>query len=113
MKNMSKTIRTGEFEHRTSNIERPTSNGEKKNEGKKKAEIRLLTEFDLLLEEVERLLTEELIAVHLLRKSHRPCDPAAILNIPVRLLREKKNRSIREDAILAYAEKRLKELNGL
>jgi hypothetical protein len=107
MKNMSKTIKTGESEH-------STSNEEKKNRRARREEgVRLLAEFDLLLEEVERLLTEELIAVHLLRKSNRPCDPAAILNIPIRLLRDKKNRSIREDAILAYAEKRLKELNGL
>jgi hypothetical protein len=73
------------------------------------AALKMVQEFDLLLEELETMLENELIAIHLVRKEKR-YDPAMILDTAVRLLSGKKKRTIKEDAILAYAEFQLRKL---
>jgi hypothetical protein len=70
--------------------------------------VRMFEEYDLMLEEIENLLQEELLAIHLMRKrSDR--EPRLIFETAVRLLERKKNRSIKQEAILAYARKKLEE----
>jgi hypothetical protein len=70
-----------------------------------------MEEIDLLLREIEALLLREVEEVRgLQRDRNRGRDPERIYEIPLRLLRLKKNRSILESAILAYAEKRMRQL---
>ena len=69
--------------------------------------------FDRLLDESEGLLIEELIEVRHLRYAddkERMDAFSKILMLPVRLLVGKKKRTLRQDAILAYAKKKLREL---
>ncbi len=73
----------------------------------------VLNEFNFLLEEVETLLEEQLIAVDFLKaagKDERTAALPMVLKIPIRLLVGKKNRTMRQEAILAYAKMRLREL---
>ena len=73
----------------------------------------ILNEFNFLLEEVETLLEEQLIAVDFLKaagKEERAAALPMVLKIPIRLLVGKKNRTMRQEAILAYAKMRLREL---
>jgi hypothetical protein len=75
--------------------------------------MEILKDFNLLLEEVETLLEEELIAVHFMKIADREKQAAAlpaILKMPIRLLVGRKNRTMRQEAILAYAKMRLREL---
>jgi hypothetical protein len=68
----------------------------------------ILKDFDLLLEEVEMLLEEQLIAVYFLRKAGQEERAAVLpnlLKIPIRLLVGRKNRTMRQEAILAYAKR--------
>jgi hypothetical protein len=77
--------------------------------------MEIMKDFNLLLEEVETLLEEELIAVHFMRLADREKQAAAlpmILKMPIRLLVGRKNRTMRQEAILAYAKKKLMELGG-
>jgi hypothetical protein len=68
-------------------------------------------EIDLFLKETESLLLREIEAVRALQRDHnRGRNPQRIYELPLRLLRMKKNRSILESAILAYAEKKMREL---
>jgi hypothetical protein len=71
--------------------------------------VKILNEYELILEEIEMMLATELIAVHLVREK-KQYDPAMIFEMAMGLLERKRNRTIREDAILAYAKKRLREL---
>jgi hypothetical protein len=71
--------------------------------------IETLRECDLMLEELEDLLQEELLAIYLMRKQNNQ-EPLLIFETAVRLLERKKNRSIKQEAILAYAKKKLKEV---
>jgi hypothetical protein len=67
----------------------------------------------LLLDEAEGLLIEELIEVRHLRYAddkERMDAFSKVLMLPVRLLVGKKNRTRRQEAILAYAKKKLREL---
>ena len=69
--------------------------------------------YELLLDEAEGLLIEELIEVRYLRYAdhqERVDAFSKVLMLPVRLLVGKKNRTIRQEAILAYAKKKLREL---
>ena len=69
--------------------------------------------YELLLDEAEGLLIEELIEVRYLRNAddkERVDAFSKVLMLPVRLLVGKKNRTIRQEAILAYAKKKLREL---
>ena len=73
----------------------------------------VLKDFDSLLEEIQTLLKEHLIAVDFLKaagKEERAAALPIVLKIPIRLLVGKKNRSMRQEAILAYAKMRLREL---
>jgi hypothetical protein len=70
--------------------------------------VQIIEEYDLMLEEIENLLHEELIAIHLMRKYDRQ-NPALVFETAVRFLERKTNRSIQQDAVLAYARKKLKE----
>jgi len=103
MENRAQRIGEGKNEHRTLNIEHPTSNGEK-NGGRGSREAAMeLQETNLLLEEVETLLLERLIGIYFLRKKaeEKPLDEenlATILEIVVRLLRDRKICSIKEAA---------------
>jgi hypothetical protein len=77
--------------------------------------MEIMKDFNLLLEEVETLLEEELIAVHFMRMADREKQAEAlpmILKMPIRLLVGRKNRTMRQEAILAYAKKKLMELGG-
>jgi hypothetical protein len=74
---------------------------------------KMLQEFNLLLDEIETKLEEELIAIHLLRKSEQPFDPKMILELAIQIFSRKKNRTIKEESILAYAQTRLKQLTML
>jgi hypothetical protein len=74
------------------------------------AALKSMREYDLLLVELQTILEEELLAVYLLRK-RGPHDPKAILKLAIRLLIRKKNRTVRQDAVLAYAKKQLRELS--
>jgi hypothetical protein len=70
-----------------------------------------IDEIDLLLRETESLLLREIEAVRELQQDHnRGRNPQRIYELPLRLLRLKKNRSILESAILAYTEKKMREL---
>jgi hypothetical protein len=71
--------------------------------------LEMLQEFNLLLEEIEAKLEEELITVHLLRKSEQPIDPKIILELAIQIFSRKKNRTIKEDSILTYAQTRLEQ----
>jgi hypothetical protein len=70
--------------------------------------VKIIEEYDLMLQEIENLLQEELIAIGLMRRYDRQ-DPVLVFETAIRFLERKKNRSIRQDAILAYARKKLKE----
>jgi hypothetical protein len=70
--------------------------------------IKLMKEYDLMLEEIEMMLTTELITIHLVREK-KQYDPIMISEMAVRLLELKKNRTMCEDAVLAYARKKLFE----
>jgi hypothetical protein len=75
--------------------------------------MEIMKDFNLLLEEVETLLEEELIAVHFMRLADQEKQAEAlpmILKMPIRLLVGRKNRTMRQEAILAYAKKKLMEL---
>jgi hypothetical protein len=75
--------------------------------------MEILKDFNLLLEEVETLLEEELIAVHFMRMADQEKQAESlptILKMPIRLLVGRKNRTMRQEAILAYAKMRLREL---
>lgn len=75
--------------------------------------MEILKDFDSLIEEVEMLLEEQLIGVCFLRKAGKEKQAAAlptVLKIPIRLLVGRKNRTMRQEAILAYAKKKLMEL---
>jgi hypothetical protein len=77
--------------------------------------MEIMKDFHLLLEEVETLLEEELIAVHFMRMADREKQVETlpmILKMPIRLLVGRKNRTMRQEAILAYAKKKLMELGG-
>jgi hypothetical protein len=69
-----------------------------------------MREYDLLLVELQTILEEELLAIYFLQK-RRICDPKAILKYTIRMLGRKGHRSIRQDAVLAYAKKQLRELS--
>jgi hypothetical protein len=71
---------------------------EKRTGGKEKTR-----EMGLLLEELERTLTMELLAIAMVRKKGPPYDVGSILEMAIRVLGRKKNRSIREEAVLAWA----------
>jgi hypothetical protein len=73
--------------------------------------VQIIRESDLMFEEIENLLQEELLAIHLMRKQNDR-EPTMIFETAVRLLERKKNRSIKQEAILAYARKKLMELGG-
>ena len=73
----------------------------------------VLKDFDSLLEEIQTLLEEQLIAVEFLKaagKEERAAALPMVLKIPIRLLVGRKNRTMRQEAILAYAKMRLREL---
>ena len=73
----------------------------------------VLKDFDSLLEEIETLLEEHLIAVDFLKTAgmnERAAALPMVLKIPIRLLVGKKNRTMQQEAILAYAKKKLEEL---
>jgi hypothetical protein len=82
--------------------------GRKRSETADADVVKSFQEYDLMLEEIENILQEELIAVHLMRKKEW-LEPVVIFETAVRLLERKKNRSIKEEAILAYARKKLEE----
>jgi hypothetical protein len=73
------------------------------------AALKSMREYDLLLEELRTILEEELLAIYFLRE-RGIYDPKAILKYAIRMLSRKNNRTMRQDAILAYAKKQLRGL---
>jgi hypothetical protein len=72
--------------------------------------LKMVREYDLLLEELQTILEEELLAIYFLQK-RGICDPKAILKYAIRMLGRKNHRTMRQDAVLAYAKKQLRELS--
>lgn len=72
---------------------------------------KLLKEYNFMLDEIETMLTTELITIYIVREK-KQYDPIRISEMAVRLLELKKNRTMCEDAILAYARKRLEKVGG-
>jgi hypothetical protein len=101
----------------TARAERMNMSSDKDRAGRRQAKkmlvdaevIRILQEYNLMFDEMEKTLQEELIAIRLLRREEQ--GPGMVFETAVKLLERKSNRSVREDAVLAYAKKRLRELH--
>jgi hypothetical protein len=81
----------------------------------RKAAMVMMKEYSLLLDEMAMMLEEKLLPAQLLKKQSENTLPnqddfRSLLEFAIRLLKPKSNRNFKEDAILAYAEKRLREL---
>jgi hypothetical protein len=63
--------------------------------------------MDLLLGEMERTMTLELLSMTMVREKGPPYDEKTLLELAVKIFERKQNRSVREDAVLAWARKEI------
>jgi hypothetical protein len=81
------------------------------------AAIEMMQEYSLLLDEMTMMLDGKIVAECLVKKHSENTPPnqddfRSALELAIRLLKPKQNRNFKEDAILAYAEKRLREMGS-
>jgi HJR/Mrr/RecB family endonuclease len=76
------------------------------------AEVRdIQGEIYLMLDEMAKMVEEELIAIRLMQK-YDPQDPQKVFETTVQYLERKSYRSVNQDAVLAYARKQLRRFKA-